>query len=72
MSFIDIVILLSVILIVGLIIFFNIKNLRKGEICSKCPYCDKCKDNNKNKKNKKKLCAKNELSETESCENYKN
>ena len=43
MSFIDIVILIFVILIVGSILFFNIKSWKKGENeCSRCPYAKSC------------------------------
>lgn len=55
MSFIDIVILIFVILIVGSILFFNIKSWKKGENeCSRCPYAKSCnkKDLNKNQENK--------------------
>ncbi|MBR1984260.1 MAG: FeoB-associated Cys-rich membrane protein [Clostridia bacterium] len=43
MNLVDIIILISVVVIVGLIIFFNIKNFKNGENkCAKCPYADKC------------------------------
>ena len=43
MNVVDIIILISVIAIVGLILFFNIRNFKKGENkCTKCPYASKC------------------------------
>ena len=51
MNFIDIVILIAVVLIVGLILFFNIRAMKNGENkCTKCPYsksCTKCTCNSK-------------------------
>ncbi|MBQ9793129.1 MAG: hypothetical protein IJW32_05300 [Clostridia bacterium] len=49
----DILIVIFVVLIVGLIIFFNIRAKLKGEShCSKCPYAKNCcKD-----KNQKSCC----------------
>lgn len=52
----DILIVVFVVLIVGLIIFFNIRAKLKGEShCSKCPYAKSCcKD-----KNQKSCCEEN-------------
>ncbi len=64
MSFIDIVILIFVLLIVGLILFFNIRSWKKGENkCSRCPYAKSCnkKDLNKNQENKEQCdCSQKE------------
>ena len=46
MNFIDIIILICVVLIIGLIIFFNIKSMKNGENkCTKCPYAKDCNKN---------------------------
>lgn len=52
----DILIVIFVVLIIGLIIFFNIRAKLKGENhCSKCPYAKSCcKD-----KNQKSCCEEN-------------
>lgn len=52
----DILIVVFVVLIIGLIIFFNIRAKLKGEShCSKCPYAKSCcKD-----KNQKSCCEEN-------------
>ncbi|MBQ3213578.1 MAG: hypothetical protein IJB10_01005 [Clostridia bacterium] len=52
----DILIVIFVVLIIGLIIFFNIRAKLKGEShCSKCPYAKSCcKD-----KNQKSCCEEN-------------
>ena len=54
----DILIVVFVVLIVGLIIFFNIRAKLKGEShCSKCPYAKSCcKD-----KNQKSCCDEKEI-----------
>ena len=57
MSFIDVLILIGVILIVGLILFFNIRSMVKGETkCTKCPYASKCNSANKSIENKETSC----------------
>ncbi len=52
MNWIDFLIVLIVAIIVGLIIFFNIKNHKNDTGCSKCPYSKNCKVTNCNHKNK--------------------
>ena len=61
MNLIDVIILICVVLIVGLIIFFNIRTHLKGESkCSSCPYSKKCtkiacgQTNNEPQNNKEK------------------
>lgn len=58
MSFIDVFILICVLLIVGLILFFNIRSMVKGETkCTKCPYASKCSSVNKQSANKENSCC---------------
>ena len=70
MSFIDVFILICVLLIVGLILFFNIRSMVKGETkCTKCPYASKCNNINKQSANNKTSCCCCEKNKSENKEN---